>query len=206
MNKRNWISCTAASLALLACGSDEGGEPASEGSASSADARTSSAPTDSARSSDAPSQPALASCVRGTLEPDFRALPLAGPAVTAGALRPGQYVISSTYLQLAQDAAAQRLFQELLAPVRADLETRSGLAALSLGQSESCAVARTLAVWDDDAAMIAFVGSPAHAAAVARATGISRGGSVVTHWTGDEASANWATAVQHVGAEDGPQY
>jgi heme-degrading monooxygenase HmoA len=213
MSKLYWISLVAASLGPLACSSNEDdGEPAraaeargtpeaSLGDTSSEDSRSSDAPLGAT-----PPQPALAGCVRGTLEPDFVAAPLAGPAVIGGALRPGQYVFSTTYLQLAREPAAQSLFQELLAPVLTDLETRAGLAAVMLGQSESCSAARTLAVWEDDAAMIAFVASPAHSAAMVRVTDISRGGSTVTHWTGDEASASWTTAAQRIGAADGPQY
>jgi hypothetical protein len=74
------------------------------------------------------------------------------------------------------------------------------------GQSEACCVARTLAVWQDDMAMLSFVASAAHTAAMARITDLSRGGSTVTHWLGDEASVDWAAAARRIGEDDGPLY
>jgi hypothetical protein len=149
---------------------------------------------------------AFAGCERGTLETDFAAPPLAGPALRDGVLPPGEYLVSSTYLQLEPAAEPQRLFNDLITPVVADLQTRPGLLALSLGQSEACGVARTLTVWQDEMAMLSFVSSPAHAAAMARITDISRGGSTVTHWLGDEASVNWSSAARYIGEDDGPRY
>lgn len=148
----------------------------------------------------------LADCERGSIEPDFMAAPLAGPAIEAGGLAPGEYLISSTYLQLGQDAEAQQLFETLIGPVVADLQTRAGLLALSLGSSAGCGTARTLAVWQDEAAMIGFVTGEAHGNAMLRVGDVSRGGSVVTHWVGDESSVDWAQAASRVGADDGPLY
>jgi len=194
----------AASLALLACGSDD--DTTSDLSANEALTSDDTTPDDDTTPANDPSEPATppASCARGTLEPDFTSAPLAGAAVDADGLRPGQYIVSSTYLQLNPDARAT--FDQLIGPVLADLETRDGLLALSLGQSEACVALRTLAVWRDDAAMIAFVTSPAHTAAMTRVTDISRGGSVVTHWTGDATSATWTVAAEELAASDGPEY
>jgi hypothetical protein len=147
---------------------------------------------------------AFADCTRGRLEADLNAAPLAGPGVRDGALEPGEYILSSTYLQLKPDK--QPRFQELLGPIETDLGSRDGVVALSFGGSPACGTARTLSVWRDDAAMFAFVASEAHSAA-ARAVGeISRGGSVVTHWTGDQSSATWETAARQLAADDGPKY
>jgi hypothetical protein len=198
MNVRSLASLTSflplvASLTLLACGGDDDTADISDDpSATAGD----TAPAVSDALSDAVTPPS--SCQRGTLEPDFAAAPLAGVAVDASGLRPGRYIISSTYLQL--DPDARPTFDQLIQPILADLETRDGLLALSLGQSESCVALRTLGVWRDDAAMIAFVTSPAHTAAMTRVTDISRGGSVVTHWLGDETSASWEAAVEEVRA------
>jgi hypothetical protein len=148
----------------------------------------------------------LSDCTRGTLEPDLQAAPLDGPGVSDGALIPGDHVVSSTYLQIGRDAASRQLFEQLVAPVTAELQVRPGLLALSFGSSESCGTVRTLSVWEDDVAMLGFVTSTAHANAMARVTEISRGGSVVTHWTGDAATANWPTAAQRLGEDDGPEY
>jgi hypothetical protein len=145
-------------------------------------------------------------CTRGTLEADFEGAPLAGPAVKDGKLEPGEYVISSTYLRLRQDGPSQARFGELMGPIMADLQARDGLQALAFGNSRSCGVARTLSVWRDDIAMLGFVGSEAHGAAITSVTEVSRGGSLVTHWSGDETQAEWQTAVEHVGADEGPLY
>lgn len=148
----------------------------------------------------------FADCSRGTLEQDFGAAPLAGVGVVDGKLRAGSYVISATYLQLRQDPAAQQRFGELMGPIMADLQTRKGLVAISLGTSSRCGVARTLSVWEDDIAMFGFVASEAHGAAVSSVKQVSRGGSLVTHWTGDAAQATWSAAAEHAGQDDGPLY
>ncbi len=200
------IRSSAILLVLAACGSgdDSSGDEAAASDGSAPSTTTTPSLQAPEASSQMPSE--LAGCERGTLEADFTASPLMGPGVTDGAVAAGDYVLSTTYLQLAPDAESQRLFQQLVEPITEDLQTRAGLVAVSLGLSEACGVARTLAVWEDDAAMIAFVTSAAHAAAMVRVTDISRGGSVVTHWTGDAAAASWATAVERIGADDGPQY
>ena len=67
-----------------------------------------------------------------------------------------------------------------------------------------CGTARTLAVWRDAAAMMAFVTGPAHAAAIAGVPTISRGGSLVTHFADDGSGANWAHAATVIGTVNGP--
>ena len=192
------------SLGLLACGSDD--DTGSDVAADPAIAPDDTTSADDTSSTDELSEAVTppASCQRGTLEPDFAAVPLAGAGVDESGLRAGQYIVSSTYLQLNPDA--RHTFDQLIGPVLEDLQTRDGLLALSLGQSEACVALRTLAVWRDDAAMIAFVTSPAHTAAMAGVTDVSRGGSVVTHWAGDEGSARWAVAAEELGAREGPEY
>jgi len=199
MSIRYLSSLTLASVSVLACSSDA--DPASApNSASASESASEAASQESA-------QPlAFAGCDRGALETDFVAMPLAGPAVRAGALPPGEYLVSTTYLALDPAAEPQQLFNELITPVVTDLQTRAGLLALSLGQSEACSAARTLAVWQDDLAMLSFVASPAHTAAMARVTDISRGGSTVTHWLGDEASVDWASAARRIGEGEGALY
>jgi heme-degrading monooxygenase HmoA len=126
--------------------------------------------------------------------------------VVDGKLRAGNYVISATYLQLRQEPMAQQRFGELMGPILAELQTRPGLLAISLGTSSRCGVARTLSVWQEDIAMFGFVASPAHTAAVRAVKEVSRGGSLVTHWTGDAAQATWSAAAEHAAQDDGPLY
>jgi len=146
----------------------------------------------------------FAGCAPGTIEADMNAAPLAGPGVHDGVLEPGEYIVSSTYLQLKQDALGH--FQELLEPIETDLASREGVVALSFGGSAACGTARTLAVWRDEAAMFAFVTGEAHSAAVDAIGALSRGGSVVTHWSGDQSSATWPSAAAQLAADDGPTY
>jgi hypothetical protein len=209
-----------AMLALLhfaACGSED---PDSEGGAAAAATPDASPDT----GTDPPETPAagraaapptiggevvgdpLGGCSRGTLEPDFESAPLAGPAVVEGALPPGDYLISTTYLQLRQEPEAQRRFGQLMQPIMAELAARPGLLAISVGSSRACGVARTLSVWQDDIAMLGFVGSAAHGAAVASVQEVSRGGSLVTHWAGNETQASWPAAAEHAGRDEGPFY
>ena len=90
-----------------------------------------------------------AECTRGLLEPDFRAGPLQGPGVVDGALAAGEYVLSTTYLELRQEPESQRKFGELMGPIMADLMKREGVVAIALGTSEQCGSARTLSIWRD---------------------------------------------------------
>ncbi|HEU4532705.1 MAG TPA: hypothetical protein VFS00_01260 [Polyangiaceae bacterium] len=167
------------------------------------------------------SQPTkYAGCERGAIEADLNEGPPGGaPSIVSptaprwqgpgvdpatGALRPGNYVLSSTYLALRPEARPR--FGELMGPISADLQTRPGLVAISLALSESCASARTLSVWESEDAMYGFVASDAHGAAVRAVGEVSRGQSVVTHWSGNEAKATWAEAAQALARDDGPIY
>lgn len=143
-------------------------------------------------------------CERGILESDLFTLPLDSADVSFGALKPGQYVVSSTYLRLIDSDAASAKFWEVMFPIIEDLGTRKGLAALSLGLSLECNTARTLSVWRDDIAMLEFVAGSAHVAAVAAGSQLNRGGSVVMHWTGNETQATWEVAAQKLAEYDGP--
>lgn len=145
-------------------------------------------------------------CRRSLLEADFEPSPLAGVGLVDGVLPPGEYLYSTTYLQLRQEPGAQARFEELMGPIMADLAQRPGLLAISLGLSSECGVARTLSVWRDDVAMLDFVTSSAHGAAVRSVGEVSRGGSLVTHWLGNESEATWQVAAQRAGAEQGPFY
>jgi heme-degrading monooxygenase HmoA len=137
-------------------------------------------------------------CSRGELEPDFENLPFSAP------IPPGEYLISTTYLELEPDQDA--LFQEVLGPVIAELQSRSGLVGVALGQSSACSSARTLTVWRDEAAMLEFVVSEAHAKAMQSSSKLSRGGSMAAHWHGDQAAATWDAAAEHLATSDRRMY
>jgi heme-degrading monooxygenase HmoA len=144
-------------------------------------------------------------CVRSYTEPDLQVAPLSGPGVdpATGKLAPGTYLLSSTYLRLSTDAAAQKTFQAAFKAISDTLPTQPGLIAWQVATSSECLTARTLSVWKDDASMYGFAGGPAHADAVAKIGTISRGGSVVTHWSGTEADATLDVGIAHVSVAPG---
>lgn len=143
---------------------------------------------------------AFEGCDRGRVEDDLQAAPLAGSAVRGGTLAPGQYLVGTTYLQLEPDKAER--VNELVGPVLADLDERDGLLAMALGTSRSCGAARTLTVWRDEAAVFEFVVGVPHARAMQEIDDVSRGGSVATHWAGDETAVSLAAAATHLASDD----
>lgn len=150
-------------------------------------------------------------CPRGTLESDIAYVPLTGPRVDSnGALMPppaSGYVVSSTFLRLREGEDAGRRFSELLGPVVTNLQTQPGLEALQLATSTACRTARTLSVWSSLEAMYDFVASDAHQTAVNAVSEVSRGGSIVIHWSARNAEqASWNEAARRLAAAQGPFY
>jgi quinol monooxygenase YgiN len=135
----------------------------------------------------------LQTCV----EDDFMAQPLAGTGYDPeqGLLEPrqGTYVASTTFLIL--DPEQTQRFQELVGAIMADLQTREGLVALSLGTSQKCGTARTMTLWKSQEAMMEFVFSPAHTAAMAEANVVGLNGAT-TSWevAADEVPMSWELA------------
>jgi heme-degrading monooxygenase HmoA len=159
----------------------------------------------------APAESADDGCPRGTLESDAVFLPRTGPRVDAsGALMAppeAGYVVSSTFLRLRHGDEANRRFGELFAPVMTQLQNQPGLEALQLGTSAACGTARTLSVWSSLAAMYDFVASDAHQTAVHAVSEVSRGGSIVVHWSAQTAEqASWQEAERRLAAAQGPFY
>ncbi|HTN92546.1 MAG TPA: antibiotic biosynthesis monooxygenase [Sorangium sp.] len=143
-------------------------------------------------------------CSKGELEPDrVGDLELTGPGVDAGtgALKPGSYVISTTYLALKPEMAQKA--SDLAEPVVEALFTMEGFVALAAGRSSSCAALRTLTVWESEQDMFAFVGSPAHVRAMGQSSSLSRGTSNVISWEGSEREATWEEAAKRLGSEAG---
>jgi heme-degrading monooxygenase HmoA len=150
-------------------------------------------------------------CPRGTLETDIVYLPRTGPSIDAtGTLMPPPaegYVVSTTFLRLRAGDEAGSRFNELFAPIATQLQTQPGLEALQLATSARCGTARTLSVWASAEAMYDFVVSDAHYAAVKAVSEVSRGGSVVVHWTAPTAEqASWDEATKRLTAAKGPFY
>lgn len=143
----------------------------------------------------------LQSCV----EDDFQASPLAGAGYNPeqGLVGPQQdtYIASTTFIILDPDQTAR--FNELAGAIAADLQTREGLIAVSLGGSQKCGIARTMAVWASEEAMGAFVIGEAHAAAMAETSVVGLNGAV-THWevAADEIPMSWDLARSKIAETD----
>lgn len=177
------ISSLVAVLLLVAC-ADDGTEPRDPPGAEGA-----MMPID-----------AFEGCERGTIEDDLQAAPLSGRGVHDGVLAKGQYLVATTYLRLQPDKRAR--LNELVGPVVTDLVQREGLLGMTLGTSPGCNSARTLTVWRDEEAMLDFVVGAAHARVMQATDEVSRGGSLGTHWSGDESTATWEAAAAHLDADD----
>jgi hypothetical protein len=184
---------------------------------SSADAPASTSGADTSSSTD---DDPFADCDRGTLESDLMGADAMGNPIPVAWFGPGadpmtgeliaegtSFVVSSTYLAIKPEAAAQQAFGEAVSPLVDALLANPGVVAIQLGTSMECGSARTFTVWQDEAAMMAFVVGDAHASAIARTPEISRGGSVVTHWTATSiAEITWDEAIARIAADEGPFY
>jgi quinol monooxygenase YgiN len=190
------------SLALFACNGEPSKGTEDPSTTSGPGTSTTSEPdsTSSTSSDDVPTtgdpdttgEP-LPACV----EDDFIAEPFAGPGYhpEMGLQGPPQdtYLVSSTVLA-PRPEKMQEFFDTAGAMVPV-LLANPGLVGFSLGTSAKCGTARTLAVWRDQEAMMAFVVSPEHAAAVSAASELSSTGTI-TSWqvTAAEIPVDWDTA------------
>jgi hypothetical protein len=72
---------------------------------------------------------------------------------------------------------------------------------MRLGTSEGCGSGRTMAVWNSEEEMYAFVTSDAHTAAMKAVGQVLKPGYAVTHWSASSADRiNWQEAVKQLGA------
>ena len=140
---------------------------------------------------------AMDPCSRGIVESDLQAGPWKGPGLDAsGNIPTGQYVVSSTYVQLKPGSTAE--FMQLVGPVAASLQQQSGMVATRFGQSAACGSARTLVVWSDLESMYNFVTGPAHGAAMPKIVDISRGNGAGVHFDDDGSGATFANAASQL--------
>lgn len=152
--------------------------------------------------------PNYSQCNAGTLENDIRySGDLRGPGIDAdGHLKPGNYIVSTTYIQIKPEPEASTAFQEVMDGINKVLDTTPGLVAFQLATSTECLSARTISVWSDETQMMRFVTSEAHGNAIRRSTTMSRGGGGVTHWTDTETGATFEKAAQKVASETRPNF
>lgn len=203
-----WTGTLVALVGAVGCGEDPAsGDSASMAVLPAADMTPSAVVSGiGGAENDAPVPTPDDGCTGDVLTADTSLAPLSGPGLVDGALPPGQYAISTTHLRLKEGPATMARFSELLQPVLGQLGSSDGLVAQSLAVSSSCGTARTLTVWRDVDAMYAFVLSPAHAAAVAAVSEVSRGNSIAMHWIGSAEEANWQKAAEQLGAWTGRVY
>jgi heme-degrading monooxygenase HmoA len=150
-------------------------------------------------------------CSRDVIEKDLGSAGMAGPNVNpeTGELvnLPPSFVVSTTYLTMKEGEEVQKTFFEMLAPIQESLATQPGLLAVELASSQGCGTARTLTVWKDENAMYAFSTGEAHRQAADRVDEVSRGASMVLHWSAAKAEeATWDFAAKKLGEEEGPLY
>lgn len=132
-----------------------------------------------------------ASCSSSALEADLEATPFMGPGVdpASGALKltaGKQYMVSATYgvpVPGTDGAPVTAEYETIFQGVAEQLMHEPGLVGFKLASSDACASGRTLAVWESEEAMYAFVTSPAHLLAMQRVDAILQPGYGVTHWT-----------------------
>ncbi|WP_428265523.1 hypothetical protein [Haliangium sp.] len=141
-------------------------------------------------------------------EVDFMAAPLSGAGYDPEQGFVGEtqesYIAHTTFLVLDPDGSQR--FDELVGPIFADLATREGLVAYTVGMSQQCGIARTMGLWTSEQAMYDFVLDTAHAAAMAEVDAVSLNGAT-THWTVRPADVpmSWETARAKI-AEVEPLY
>lgn len=148
-------------------------------------------------------------CTRSDLERDIVYVPITLPGSPGPLADPPAegYVVSTTYLRLKHEEPAKSRFRALNGPIQEDLLTRSGLVALEFAIEAECNTARTKSVWTSTEAMYDFVASEAHGAAVRSIGELSRGGSVVTHWTAKTlGETTWDEATVRLKDDKGPIY
>lgn len=150
-----------------------------------------------------PDAPARTDCD----EVDFQGAPLQGPGFVDGAYAgptDGPLVASSTVIYLLDTAEAGARFEALMVDISAELMRSDGLLGLALGGSPSCGAYRTLALWRDLDAMLAFVGSEAHVRAIVETGDIADRGTRTVHWTFDPTAEqlDWPTGVARASGAD----
>jgi heme-degrading monooxygenase HmoA len=136
------------------------------------------------------------------------AAPFEGPAFENGGqlksdVPEGTYLVSATWIDIKNTPEAEQRFSELMDPLTEQIKTQPGLLGYSLQlQLLSNAGYRTLTIWENEEAMLNWVVSDNHAAAMAEAGDIAEDGGVVT-WaaTRDELPPTHEQAKQHLDEE-----
>ncbi|HWB75577.1 MAG TPA: hypothetical protein VG755_11500 [Nannocystaceae bacterium] len=182
-----------------ACPASDDDDPVADdaGDSSSAAGDSSSAADESSSSGGSPDIDALFECEDMIMD----ARPLAGPGYdpAMGLMEPLQdtYIVSTT--QILPKPEEQARFFELVGEVTMDLDQRDGMIAYALGFEPNCGFARTITVWRDAAAMVAFASGDVHTNAASQAFDVGVAGRV-THFavSADEMPVTWDVAAAHL--------
>ncbi len=182
---RAWIAASLAVMAVACEGSAEDDEAEVDEVAEAAD--------------EGEGIEALYDCV----DPDLMASPLAGPGYDPqlGLIGEdaGTYLAHTTQVMIAEDDEALADFDGYIDAIVAQLMETDGLIAYSLATEPSCGFARTVGVWRDEQAMVAFALSGAHAEAMGQSSRLALTGRV-THWevASDDLPELWAQALEQI--------
>lgn len=126
----------------------------------------------------------------------IEALPLSGPGYDPdqGLIEPQETYFASTTQILVKPEAMEE-FLGHVAAIQTQLETTEGFVAMSVAIEPNCGFNRTLAVWRSEVDMYRFVGTGAHAEAMARTSALATTGKT-TFWqiNGDEMPVTWDAA------------
>ena len=164
---------------------------------------------DDTPSQDTPADP-IAACKREVIEPDQAFMgPPQGAIVNPDTKQinpPAGAIVATTYLAIKPNEQAGQRFGQVVGPVFQDLAARQGLLGITASNSTACNTARTLTVWESEAAMMAFVTGEAHAAAMQATSDISRGSSVTMTWPHAGGELTWQSAAARLKDHDGPIY
>lgn len=130
----------------------------------------------------------------------FEARPLSGPGYdpSTGLIDPqAEYLVSST--QILPIPEQQQRFLDLVADVGVQLENQPGFVAYGLAIEPTCGFARTISVWRDETSMLAFVGSGAHATAMAATAEVGVTGRVTSFTVAAaDLPISWETAIERI--------
>jgi len=130
-------------------------------------------------------------------------IPLFGPGIDPETgevvIEQDSYVVSTTHFAVHDDSESQEHFDMLVGQIIPQLMATEGLIGMSFGGEMGCGFQRTLSIWEDTAAMYAFVSSGAHAEAIPQTPNLGWAARV-THWDHDaaEGTPTWEQALARI--------
>jgi len=214
-NRHPFISTTVAigiSISLAACPSED--TDAEDPSMTTSDGSTGPASTAESTgdlAGDSTGEPTPADGTTTGEPPDVLAcdedfvvgIPLFGPGIDPETgevvTEQNSYVVSTTQFALNDNSESREQFDMLVGAIIPQLMATEGLIGMSFGGEMGCGFQRTLSIWEDTAAMYAFVSSGAHAEAIPQTPNLGWAARV-THWDHDaaEGTPTWEQALARI--------